>query len=736
MNMFWPTTGRRRWLLLLIVMAGVALRLWLWWRSPSHQPANDEVEYLQVARDLLAGRGWQFYDRYHWLRAPLYPIWLAGSLWLTQGWPGAELRWAALPNIALSSATILLYYRLGRQVGLSVSARATADPARAERVGLLTAGFTALLLTFSTFASLWMSETLFTALFIGALLLLLRCADQPSLRRALWLALAAGLLLGLAILTRSLPLTALPFAAGWLLLARLHVSGLTLAAARRSFRSFGAAILRPLIWLPAAAFVLVVALVIAPWTIRNYQAYGAFIPVETGLSFNLWAFNEPRESIDTIYRTLEQIPNPADRADYANAKGLARLREDPTILLRKIWPNWNDLLRIKPIEDRFLQATYYEDVSFNVFALALLLDDALYSGLAVLGLCGVLLAPLDRRKLLLGGWLLYVVTVIVLTHGEPRYRHFIFPVLLPYAAWLVVGVFSTRGAALRRWSARGALPVALILIVVAALWTPLVLRYPYEWASRNLRRGWAIQRAEWSNDPATALRLREQATRIDAGSPDAWLGLGLLYQQLGRDEQARTAFETAFAREPSYVATNIRLGDALRREGRNDDARLAFKGYYTDEQQMLDWAWTHLDTPPPATLEVGDGLDFGFVHGVYANEPQTSAGLTRRVRWTSAEAELKLAGSATGGFVRLELAAPWPDAQAVPVMICINGVCQRLTLDAQWRTILLAAPAAPEYRVRITSPTFQPQALDPQSPDNRLLGVMLDRAERVAFNAQ
>lgn len=716
MNMFWPTARRRRWLLVVVLLLGAALRLWLWWRSPVHQPANDETEYLQVARDLLAGHGWIFYERYHWLRAPLYPLWLAGSLWLTQSLPGATLRWAALPNIALSILTIYLYYLLGREVGLSVPRRDVADPARAERAGLLTATCAALLLTFSTFASLWMSETLFTALFMTALLLLLRCATQPPGGRKLWLAVAAGVVLGLATLTRSQPLTAIPFVALWLLVENREQR----AENRRLFSRTAL--------LCSLFFVLCSVLVIAPWTIRNYRAYGGLIPVETGLSFNLWAFNEPRESMDTIYRTLEQIPNPVDRSDYATEKGLARLREDPAIVLRKLWPNWNDLLRVKPIQDRFLQASYYEDVPFNIFALALVLDDALHSLLVVLGLCGLLLAPLDRRKLLLGGWLLYVVAVILLTHGEPRYRHFIFPVLLPYAAWLLVTLRQPQGY--RRYAlALG----ASLLLIGALLWRPLVVLYPGEWASRNLRRAWAIQRAEWASDPAAALALRQQATEIDPGSPDAWLGLGLQLQRLGRAENARAAFEIAFAREPSYVATNIRLGDALRREGRVDEARRTFKGYYTDELSMLEWAWTHLDTPPPAALEVGDGLDFGFVHGVYAAEVQSGAGGSRQVRWTQHRAELRLAGSATGGYVRLVLSAPWPEQEQVPVTLCLNGACQRLTLDQQWRTVLLAAPPASEYRVLIVAPTFRPGQVDAQSSDTRQLGVLIDRAERVAF---
>src|SRR5262245_16370205 len=122
-----------------VLLLALALRLLLW-NAPLHLPANDEVEYIAVARDLLAGRGWQFYDHYHWLRAPLYPLFLAGSLWLA----GGDLQAAALPNIALSVATVYLNYRLamvlfGRRGG----------------VAPLAALISATLSTLATFASLY-----------------------------------------------------------------------------------------------------------------------------------------------------------------------------------------------------------------------------------------------------------------------------------------------------------------------------------------------------------------------------------------------------------------------------------------------------------------------------------------------------------------------------------------------------------------------------------------------------
>ncbi|HMQ35174.1 MAG TPA: glycosyl transferase, partial [Chloroflexaceae bacterium] len=173
--------------LLAILLLALLWRLLLW-AQPLHLPANDEVEYIRVARDLLGGRGWSFYEQWRWLRAPLYPLFLAGSLWAAGADPGLStaevLHRAALPNILLSVGLVYLIYRLTREL------------TRGEGPALAAAGCAALLQTYATFASLYMSETLFAALFAGGLLALARWRREGGL----WRAALAGTMLGLACL--------------------------------------------------------------------------------------------------------------------------------------------------------------------------------------------------------------------------------------------------------------------------------------------------------------------------------------------------------------------------------------------------------------------------------------------------------------------------------------------------------------------------------------------------------
>jgi len=741
-----------RYQLALLLALALALRLLLWYQ-PLHQLANDEIEYVSVARDLLGGRGWQFYDHYHWLRAPLYPLFLAASLWLA----GGDLHRAALPNIVLSVATVYLSYWLA----LTLVGR---------RAALLAALCTTLLWTFVTFASLYMSETLFTFLFTGALGCLVRAAALTSSTRVLpprhqetkpwslgalvvklsayfshgvrgrgggccaggwrW-ALGAGILFGLATLTRSITLLFLPISALWLL-AMLY---------GRTRRMRYAVICAVLFGLAALG-------TIAPWTIRNERAYGHLIPVETGLSYNLWAFNEPREDSNTIFQTLEQIRNPADRSAYATAKGLARLREDPAILLRKLWPNWIYLWRVKPIEDRFILESYYADVGLPIFGAALIFDDSLYLLIALAAIAGLVLCGRNRpinspprhqdtkawrlgvlvvkpsigAKWLVLAWLLYVIATVLLTHGEARYRHFLFPVLIPYAAWALAETRRQGDTETRRvFCLRVSLSRCLIVFLWALLLWPALTFYPWTWAAQNLARGAYVLAGDsaWTvGARAQALNAYERAITAQK-TPDGWLRLGDAARALGDQPRALSAYRAANRLTPSYIAASARLGDLLRAIGDEAGARDAFIGQYADAQRVVDLSWRELRPPPTAQLDVGDGLDFGYVGGVYPAEEQQGA----TARWTSGQGWLRLRGDAGPQLVRLRLAAPRPDSAAVPVQVCAARRCWSLVVGPRWRSYSLEFGGVGDdpLLVEIRSPTFA-------APDGRQLGVLIDNA--------
>ncbi len=790
----------------------------LLWAQPLHQLANDEIEYVQVARDLLAGRGWSFYDHYHWLRAPLYPLFLAGSLWLT----GGDLHLAALPNLALSVINVALVAAL------------TASIAN-RKAALLAAVIMALLWTKVTFASLYMLETLFTFLFSAGLLLLVR--GQLTLGRAI----TSGLLFGLAALTRSAVLPFLALAFIMLLWQTLHRRTHTL--------------------LPVIIWAISIALVIAPWTLRNIQAYDRPILIETGLSYNLWAFNEPRQSLDEIQAVLERIPNPAERSDYATAQGLQRLREDPLILARKIWPNWVFLARVKPIQDRFLQESYYSSIDLPLFSAALIFDDLLYVLIVLAAIWGLTLGrgrPGERQSrrvkeqqaqgvrnleyvarryvtsiqwfklFCVGGncgssgaclsnlrieasvsnqqirqpanqassrpveqqstnipdsagaslrafqahpaqagpddweannalrwisliWLITVIVTILLTHGEARYRHFLFPVLIPYAAMALsrreasaqgntqAGEYTSMkmveprelGAALDSPLSTTQQPSlhskrhepfsmhhSLLRILLSAifLWT-VITSYPHQWASENLARGWYTlvgDIARSTGQPQAAMSAYEQASNAQRAA-DPHLRLGDTARALNDSTSALEAYQSARRISPLYEASAAKLGDLLRAHGNDTAARAAFNADYLDQQRLVDWSWRELQPTARSFVDIGNGLDYGYISGVYPAEQQQSTS----IRWTQAHARIRLS-SPEATQLSLRLSAPHPDNALVPIALCIETRCTTVIASTEWRIIHMALrPQQAQSIIELYSPVFV-------GTDGRHLGVMLD----------
>ncbi len=677
---------RETWWLIGILALAALVRIGLW-LQPLHLPANDEVEYLTVARDLLAGRGWSFYERYHWLRAPLYPLWLAGSLWLA----GGDVWLAALPNIALSVLNVYLIYRLSQAIGDH------ANPL-VHRLAALAA---AILLTHATFASLYMSETLFTTLCSAALWLLLAWRQRGA-RWLDWRIVAAGGLWGLALLTRSMPLYFTLVVAGWIaVVAAGHWRNL---------------MRRPATLLIGSVFAITALAVVAPWTIRNCVSYRSCILIETGLSYNLWAFSEPREDMATIFRVLETIPDPSERAAYATARGLERLREDPAIMLRKLWPNWMAIWRVKAIQDRFLLEDYRADPPPLLFLAALIFDDLFYGVIAVGGVVALVYAAVRGRvpAVLLGLWLAYFIAVSLVTHGEGRYRHFIFCALIPYAAraWLALPALARR---------RHRLALGTALVAAGAVGLSALLAYHWDYAIQGGARSvWRLSgdlaRAAGNLPQAATFYQRALAAQP---TPDGYLALGHTLRAQGDAADAIAAYRAAIRSNMLYAPSYVYLGDLLREIGERDEARRVYRPQYASEQTLLDLAWR--DTLPVAqtVIEVGDGLDFGYLSGFYPAEELAGA----RARWTGPVARIRVPSMAR--VVRLRLAVLRPDA---PVMgyICSEGGCHSFTLGVAWRWLIVQLPPA-----TTTSPLrdIELRVTPWPAPDGRELGLVVDTME-------
>jgi 4-amino-4-deoxy-L-arabinose transferase-like glycosyltransferase len=296
--------------LLLVLLLGLGLRLALWGQLPRTGLVSDEGEYLSAATWLAQGRGFAWYLGYLWTRAPLYPLFVAAHLRLVEI-PEAIV----VTQTALSLLNVALVYELARRV-------LPRDQAAAP---LVAAALMALYLPFAIYPQMLLSETLFVTLLLAGFLALaqvrsgttasedtetrdraVHAVAKESWRRAetVWPLVLAGVLFGLAALTRSLALGFIPIVALWIV-----GFGVWQRGRRQFFR--------------ALLFVAAAGAVVLPWTIYNSRVFGGPIVMDTSGAFNALlgartAFDGRREDAqvrDFVLGLLDQTPASDPAAD-------------------------------------------------------------------------------------------------------------------------------------------------------------------------------------------------------------------------------------------------------------------------------------------------------------------------------------------------------------------------------------------------------------------------------------
>jgi 4-amino-4-deoxy-L-arabinose transferase-like glycosyltransferase len=255
--------ARARHVILLAALVGLGLRLAFGFGYWVGKPlTHDEREYLALAKSVAEGRGFT-YDPAHQTgtaqqfgRAPLYPLFLATI--------GAGGSYGSSP--ARVKAVQSVVGALGVWVVGLIALRA-AGPA----AGALAAALAAVYPPLVWICAYVLSEALYSVLALGAVLLLDVGTDHAdemrSARAGGALALIAGLLCGLAILTRPSMLFFLPLAVAWLVRRRRGVMAIALVAACLA--------------------------VLGPWTARNVRTYGRFVLVASEGGVTFWTGNHP-----------------------------------------------------------------------------------------------------------------------------------------------------------------------------------------------------------------------------------------------------------------------------------------------------------------------------------------------------------------------------------------------------------------------------------------------------------
>lgn len=249
------------------LLARLAFGLGYWVDKPL---THDEREYLTLARNLTAGRGFVYDspEREHFGRAPVYPLFLAAILGAA-GDTGLHEQAPAPVKAAqavVGALTVLLIAAIARR-------------AAGERAGVIAAWIAAFYPPLVFIGGYVLSEALFAAIALASVLILGRIVDQASAPKrgthpareggkagGTSIALAAGALAGLAALTRPVMLV-------FIALAVMH-----LVRRRAALAS----------WFAAAALV-----VIAPWTLHNLRAHDRFILIASEGGVTFWTGNHP-----------------------------------------------------------------------------------------------------------------------------------------------------------------------------------------------------------------------------------------------------------------------------------------------------------------------------------------------------------------------------------------------------------------------------------------------------------
>jgi 4-amino-4-deoxy-L-arabinose transferase-like glycosyltransferase len=282
-----------RWVVLVLFVA-LVVRVAAVVATPDSGPVGDAVDYDRHAVSIAETGAFpetQFANpggatAY---RPPAYPILLGAAYKVT----GHRFRAGRVVGIVLGVITVLLVLLVAEQL---------VD----RRLALWSAGVAAVMPPL-----VWINGSLLSEnLFIPAVLAMVLCAARFRRNRGLWLAAAAGVLLGLVVLTRSNGLVlAVPLAAGLAIGAgsrRLIAPGIALACT---------------------------AVVMAPWTIRNAAEFDRFLPLGTQSGYTMsgqWNARAtapgPLHTLWLAPRTVAELADPFRKPDIDEGRLDAELR--------------------------------------------------------------------------------------------------------------------------------------------------------------------------------------------------------------------------------------------------------------------------------------------------------------------------------------------------------------------------------------------------------------------------
>ncbi len=271
MTQFWKTFFSTRSLLIAILVLAAAIRLMYFFLvfDYSSPPANDSLEHHLIARNLVAGQGYELYGQPTAFRAPLLTFLVAGIYRILE----SNYILARLLVILFSILLVWVIYELGRT-------------AVSPGVGLWSALIAALWIHFVLYSARIFTEIPYTLFSVLTIVLLMKHLQNS---RLIYLILAA-VSMALAILTRPVGMFFLMLIILLLVIQERKVKSLT-----------------RLLWFGG-----ITLLLLAPWIWRNYQVFHRVVPVTTAGGLVLWISNNHyvahHPEIWGRYVGFEQLP--------------------------------------------------------------------------------------------------------------------------------------------------------------------------------------------------------------------------------------------------------------------------------------------------------------------------------------------------------------------------------------------------------------------------------------------
>ena len=358
---------------------------------------NSYSLFYQIAGRLAAGHGLS----YEWMgikyahRPPLYPALLAATTIF-----GKSYIAIVIVQSLIGAGTVLCAYFIGKELFN-------------KTVGRLAAIGVAFYPYFVMHDTALQETGVFTFLTALSVLLLLKSRQSNAI------AVAAGLALGLAILTRATLIGFVPFALLWALLLSDRVRG---QAVKRT-----------------AAVSIGLLLVISPWLVRNYVRLGT--PTISTLSgLTLWAGNNPHTFSNYPNQSIDRSVNTAwsgltpDEAAYIRStdevrqngwfisKALEYIQQHPkeTVIraVRKVAAGFSWTLN--PRRERLVQVVYFLS----------------YVPVLLMGIVGAWLARRRWREYgLIAGLFLSFIVVTAIFFAHTSHRVFLDVYLIIFAAY-------------------------------------------------------------------------------------------------------------------------------------------------------------------------------------------------------------------------------------------------------------------------------------------------------------